>query len=78
MSQADNQDLDYSQPLASLLRTSTRKAHDVLSSRAGGLLGSGELPKDEYVRLLMMFSHVYRSVSMLRRLIYVTLLTLTT
>ncbi|KAF9562597.1 heme oxygenase-like protein, partial [Agrocybe pediades] len=52
--------IDYSKPLATLLRDSTHEAHDqVASSEGAKLLLSGGLSKEEYTRYLMMLWHVY-------------------
>ncbi|KAF9013319.1 hypothetical protein BDQ17DRAFT_1343204 [Cyathus striatus] len=52
--------IDYTQPLALLLRESTREAHTTVEHSPGaGLLLGGSLAKDEYVRYLMMLWHVY-------------------
>lgn len=51
--------VDYTKPLATLLRESTHEAHDqVAKSNGAKLLLSGELTK-EYTRYLMMLWHVY-------------------
>ncbi|KAG6829510.1 hypothetical protein H0H92_004312 [Tricholoma furcatifolium] len=51
---------DYSLPLATLLREGTRKAHETVENSPGALaLLSGRLPKQEYIRYLMMLWHVY-------------------
>ncbi|PPR00442.1 hypothetical protein CVT24_004503 [Panaeolus cyanescens] len=53
-------DIDYSKPLATLLREGTQKAHDVVAFSPGAKrLTSGLLSKDEYVRYLMSLWHVY-------------------
>jgi heme oxygenase (biliverdin-producing, ferredoxin) len=52
--------LDFSLPLATLLRTGTASAHEGAENTQGaGLLTRGELDKEEYVRFLMMLWHVY-------------------
>lgn len=57
-------DVDYSQPLATLLRATVMEIHDsVANSRGAKALGEGKLPKQEYVRLLMMLWHIYRLVA---------------
>ncbi|KAG6885056.1 hypothetical protein C0993_006284 [Termitomyces sp. T159_Od127] len=51
---------DLSLPLATLLREGTRKAHETVENSPGAIaLLSGQLPKEEYVRYLMMLWHVY-------------------
>ncbi len=55
-------ELDYSKPLATLLRESTREAHNKVSIRARRLL-SGELSKQDYAQYLMMLWHVYECVA---------------
>jgi len=55
--------VDYSRPLAALMRDSTMEVHDVVANSEGAkMLNSGRLPKQEYVRYLMMLWHVYESV----------------
>ena len=57
-------EVDYSQPLAVLLRMNIMELHDsIASSRAAKALDEGKLPKQEYVRLLMMLWHIYRLVA---------------
>lgn len=52
--------IDYSQPLATLLKEGTHEAHDAVATSQGAkLLLSGSLAKAEYVRYLMMLWHVY-------------------
>lgn len=52
--------MDFSLPLATLLREGTRKAHeDAEHSQGAALLVTGQLDKEEYVRYLMMLWHVY-------------------
>lgn len=54
-------EIDYAQPLASLLRTATAAAHESAEhSQGAGWLTRGELEKEEYVRFLMMLYHVYK------------------
>ena len=53
-------DIDYTQPLAVLLRQGTAKAHEAAENSAGAVsLTRGELDKEEYVRFLMMLYYVY-------------------
>ena len=55
--------VDYSKPLASLLRDSTHGVHDSVATGEGAkLLLNGSLSRKEYVRYLMMLWHVYESV----------------
>ncbi|PCH40299.1 hypothetical protein WOLCODRAFT_117037 [Wolfiporia cocos MD-104 SS10] len=55
--------MDYSLPLATLLRTSTAAAHNAVEKTQGaGWLARGELDQDEYARLLMMLWHVYDAI----------------
>ena len=54
-------DLDYSRPLSTLLRESTRESHDKVSIRARRLL-NGELSRRDYVQYLIMLWHVYECV----------------
>ncbi|KAM6503607.1 heme oxygenase 1 [Amanita muscaria] len=59
----DEEQLDYSQPLATLMRKGTIKQHDTVSESPGAkLLTSGELSMDEYVRYLMMLWHIYSAL----------------
>jgi len=52
--------VDYSQPLATLLRESTIKAHDEVALSDGAKrLTSGQLSRETYIRYLMMLWHVY-------------------
>lgn len=52
--------IDYSQDVATLLRTGTAAAHEKAEhSEGAGWLVRGELDKEEYVRFLMMLYHVY-------------------
>jgi heme oxygenase len=52
--------VDYTQPLATLLRDSTHEAHDQVATSTGAKrLLSGQLSRDEYVQYLMMLWHVY-------------------
>lgn len=52
--------IDYSHPISTLLRTSTKRAHDAVhhSDLANKML-KGELPKNEYVYFLMILWRVY-------------------
>ena len=53
--------IDYSKPIALLLRTSTLRAHEVVESSSGAVkLLRGELSKEEYVYFMMMLWKVYR------------------
>lgn len=55
---------DLSQPLAILLREGTKQAHtEAETSQGAKLLLGGQLPKDEYVRFLMMLWYIYECVS---------------
>ena len=55
--------VDFSQPLAALLRTSTYEAHEAAEKSPGATtLLSGQLPRDDYARYLMMLWHIYQSV----------------
>lgn len=52
--------IDFSQPLSSLLKTSTARAHTNVENSAGArALISGLLPRDEYIKYLFMLWHVY-------------------
>jgi heme oxygenase len=56
-------DIDYSQPLATLLKEGTREAHDAIENSQGAkLLLSGTLAKSEYIKFLMLLWHVYKCV----------------
>jgi len=55
--------IDYSKPLATLLREGTHEAHDaVAGSKGAKLLLSGSLARSEYVKYLMMLWHVYSAL----------------
>jgi len=52
--------LDLSQPLAILLRDTTKKAHERAENSPGAkLLLNGKLSKMQYTQFLMMLWHVY-------------------
>jgi heme oxygenase len=52
--------VDYTKPLATLLRDSTLEVHDQVATSDGAkLLLSGGLTKEEYTRYLMILWHVY-------------------
>ncbi len=52
--------VDYSQPLATIMKESTIEVHnEVEHSEGAKLLLSGELPKEEYARFLMMLWYIY-------------------
>ncbi|KAG5645985.1 hypothetical protein DXG03_004586 [Asterophora parasitica] len=54
------QTLDYSLPLATLLRESTKAAHTLVESSPGAVaMLNGQLHKKEYIRYLMMLWHIY-------------------
>ncbi|EJC99021.1 heme oxygenase-like protein [Fomitiporia mediterranea MF3/22] len=60
MSTKDDLRIDYTQPLATLLKLATSAAHESAEhSQGAGWLTRGELDKEEYVRFLMMLYHVY-------------------
>jgi heme oxygenase len=53
--------IDLSQPLSDIVREGTKKAHEEVEvSPAAVAMLRGELPRDEYVRFLMMLWHIYR------------------
>ena len=53
--------VDYTRPLATLLRESTVEAHDQVATSDGAKrLLSGQLSRGEYVRYLMMLWHIYK------------------
>ncbi|KAL5482911.1 hypothetical protein ACEPAI_9506 [Sanghuangporus weigelae] len=55
-----NGNIDYTQPLATLLKVATTAAHEQAEHSLGaGWLTRGELDKEEYIRFLMMLYHVY-------------------
>lgn len=57
---ATKPDLDLSQPLAVLLKETTKKAHERAETSPGAkLLLSGQLSKTQYTQFLMMLWHVY-------------------
>ncbi|KAF8798903.1 heme oxygenase-like protein [Phlegmacium glaucopus] len=55
--------VDYSKPLATLLRESTLEIHDTVATSVGAkLLLSGSLSREEYARYLMMLWHIYHAL----------------
>ena len=63
MAVLESVDMDYSQPLATLLKAATATAHERAEhSQGAAWLTRGELDKEEYVRFLMMLFHVYKCV----------------
>ncbi|KAG8733253.1 hypothetical protein FRC11_007593 [Ceratobasidium sp. 423] len=55
--------IDYTQNISTLLRTSTKRAHDnVHHSELAGKLIRGELPKDEYIYFMMILWRVYNAI----------------
>ncbi|KAJ3509156.1 hypothetical protein NLJ89_g5369 [Agrocybe chaxingu] len=55
--------IDYSRPLATLLREETKKVHEEAETSTGARrLLSGHLPKEDYVRFLIMLWHVYDGI----------------
>ncbi|CAE6478523.1 unnamed protein product [Rhizoctonia solani] len=55
--------IDYGQNISTLLRTSTKRAHDsVHHSELAGKLVRGELPKDEYLYFMMILWKVYNVI----------------
>ena len=55
--------VDMTQPASSVLKTGTTKIHEeVEKSRGASYLARGELDRDEYIRCLMMFWHIYKYV----------------
>lgn len=58
--------IDLSQPLATLLRETTRHAHEKAERSSGATtLVSGKLSLDDYIRQLMMLWYIYELVSSL-------------
>ena len=56
-------EVDMTQPAGSILKTGTAKLHDEIGKSEGARhLTKGELDREEYVRYLMMFWHVYTYV----------------
>lgn len=52
--------IDFSKPLATLLRDGTLEIHDSVATSVGAkLLLSGGLSREEYARYLMILWHVY-------------------
>ncbi|EIW74696.1 heme oxygenase-like protein [Coniophora puteana RWD-64-598 SS2] len=52
--------VDYSLSASTLLRESTKRAHESVENTQGAVwLASGKLPKEEYVRFLVMLWHIY-------------------
>ena len=57
--------VDFSQPLAALIRAGTHEIHETISnSPAVATLLSGQLSRDDYIRYLMMLWHIYQSVTL--------------
>ncbi|THH00819.1 hypothetical protein EW026_g1777 [Hermanssonia centrifuga] len=55
-------EVDWSQPVAALLRIGTAQAHEKAEHSEGAAwLTRGELDREEYVRFLMMLYHVYET-----------------
>jgi len=55
--------VDYSKPLAILIRESTIEIHDTVATSVGAkLLLSGSLSREEYARYMMILWHIYESV----------------
>ncbi|CAE6459004.1 unnamed protein product [Rhizoctonia solani] len=55
--------IDYAQNISTLLRTSTKRAHDsVHHSELAGKLIRGELPKNEYIYFMMILWRVYNAI----------------
>ncbi|KAH7337081.1 hypothetical protein B0J17DRAFT_574152 [Rhizoctonia solani] len=55
--------VDYTQDISTLLRTSTKRAHDTVHhSELAGKLLRGELPKDEYIYFMMLLWRVYNTI----------------
>ncbi|KAG5638674.1 hypothetical protein H0H81_011054 [Sphagnurus paluster] len=53
-------EIDFALPLSTLLRESTREAHEVVEKSPGAVaMLSGRLHRDEYIRYLMMLWHIY-------------------
>ncbi|GLB38615.1 putative heme oxygenase [Lyophyllum shimeji] len=52
--------IDFSLPLATLLREATHEAHEIVAKSPGATaMLSGRLDREEYVRYLMMLWHIY-------------------
>lgn len=52
--------VDLTQPVSSVLKQGTSKAHeDAQHSEGASWLTKGQLDRDEYIRFLMMLFHVY-------------------
>lgn len=57
--------VDMSQPASSILKTGTAKIHEEVEESLGAShLSNGELSREEYIRCLMVFWHIYRCVSL--------------
>ena len=55
--------VDMTQPAGTILKTGTAKIHDeIQKNRGGSWLAKAELDREEYIRYLMMFWHVYTYV----------------
>ena len=56
-------EVDMTQPASSILKTGTTKIHEeVEKSKGASYLARGELDREEYIRCLMMFWHIYEYV----------------
>ncbi|KAF8713356.1 Alpha beta-hydrolase, partial [Rhizoctonia solani] len=55
--------IDYTQNISTLLRTSTKRAHNAVHhSELAGKLLRGELPKNEYIYFMMLLWRVYNAI----------------
>lgn len=51
------------QPISSILKAGTAKIHrEVEKSKGANYLAKGELDREEYIRYLMIFWHIYKYV----------------
>lgn len=56
-------EVDMTQPASSILKTGTLRIHEeVERSKGASYLAKGELDREEYIRFLMMFWHIYKYV----------------
>jgi len=56
-------EVDMAQPASSILRAGTAKIHEeIRTSKGASYLAKGELDREEHIRYLMMFWHIYKYV----------------
>ena len=56
-------EVDMTKPISSILKTGTARIHEeVEKSKGASYLAKGELDREEYIRCLMIFWHIYKCV----------------